>query len=283
MPTWTDGGDVFDGVADSYEAYRPGFPTEVFTDIGETIGLGPGSNVVEVGSGTGLATARLVELGADVLAIEPGAALAAATAGRFAHTDRVRVVNTTFEDWSPPAERFDAVISANAWHWLDPSSRWTTAHTLLRQHGWLVLVNHIVVREPGQPEVYEQTADLHHKHVSDHPGWGLPTTPDEFITVAEAAASNIVELERVIGRAPDTSSSDGLFAPPMLRLYRQMQHFNAHGFVGYLGTTSLYGSLPDHVREPLLRDIETRIRTRMDDHARRDYLIAARLAQRVEP
>jgi protein-L-isoaspartate O-methyltransferase len=284
MRTWTDGGDVFDGVADSYETYRPGFPAEVFSDIGEIVGLGPGGRVVEVGPGTGLATARLVELGVHVLAVERGAALARATADRFARTDHVRVVNTRFEDWSGPDERFDAVVSANAWHWLEAPGRWTRAHGLLRPHGWLVLVNHVVVREPGQPEVYEQTAHLHERHASDHPGWGVPATPAEFIAAADAAASSIAALERVIARAPDLSSaSDGLFDAPIVRWYRQTQHFDAHGFVGLLRTTSLYGSLPDHVREPLLDGIETHIRTRMDDHALRDYLIAARLARRTDP
>jgi hypothetical protein len=105
----------------------------------------------------------------------------------------------------------------------------------------------------------------------------------EFIAAAEAAGSSIVELERVIGRAPDTSSTDGLFDPPRLRWYRQTQHFDAQGYVGLLRTWSLYGSLPDHVREPLLAGIETHIRTHMDDRARRDYLIAARLARRADP
>jgi SAM-dependent methyltransferase len=281
VPTWTDGGDVFDGVVDSYDTYRPGFPAEVFTHISGITGLGPGSRVVEVGPGTGLATARLVDLGVDVLGVEPGPALAAATSERFAGTDRVRVVNARFEDWSPPGERFDAVVATNAWHWLDPSGRWTKAHGLLRPHGWLVLVNHIVVRQPGQPEVFELTADLHERHASDHPAWGLPPTPGEFIAAAEAAASSITELERVHGRTDDTSSSDGLFERPILRWCRQTQHFDARGFVGLLRTYSLYGSLPDHVREPLLAGIEDRIRTRMGDRARRDYLVAVRLARRA--
>jgi len=46
-------------------------------DLGQLAGIGPDSRVVEIGPGTGQATAALTALGASVTAVELGAALAA--------------------------------------------------------------------------------------------------------------------------------------------------------------------------------------------------------------
>ncbi len=190
----------------------------------------------------------------------------------------VTIVRSQFEDWEPPKTGFDAVVAASSWHWLDPATRWQKAHDVLNPSGWLVLLGHIVVADPGELEVFAETADLHEAHASGHPSWGHPPTAQEVIAAAEAVSSSISEVERVIGRAPDPSETD-LFQSPILRWYRQVQHFDAHGYVEHLRTTSLYESLGAEVREPLLSAIEQRIRDRMDNKATRRYLISARLAQ----
>jgi SAM-dependent methyltransferase len=276
---WTKGSDVFDGVADIYDARRPGFPWIVFEEIAAITGLGRGSPVVEIGAGTGLATIRLAELGTTLVAVEPGPALVELLSRRLAAFPDVTIVRSRFEDWEPPKTGFDAVVAASSWHWLDPTTRWTKAHDVLNPSGWLVLLGHIVVADPGEPEVYAETADLHEAHASGHPSWGDPPTAPEVIAAAEAVSSSIADVERVIGRAPDPTETD-LFQSPILRWYRQVQHFDAHGYVEHLRTTSVYGSLAAEVREPLLSAVEQRIRDRMDNNATRRYLISARLAQR---
>lgn len=279
--SWRDGGDVFDGVAALYAQQRPGFPSEVFEDIASITGLTAGSRVVEIGPGTGQATVGLVEMGASVIGLERGPTLAAAAAHRFEAHAGVEFVTTRFEDWKPRSASFDAIVAGNCWHWMDPEIRWRHAHALLGPDGWLILLSHIVVRERGAPEVYAETADLHERYASGHPSWGAPPTAEDVISAAEGASATIEDVERVVGRAPDISTG-GRFGPPILRWYRQTQWLDASGFVDLLRTTSLYGNLPVNVREPLLEGIETRIRSRLDDRARRDYLVNLRLARRID-
>lgn len=277
---WTDGGRVFDAVASIYETRRPGFPTEVFEELAAITGLSSGSTVLEVGAGTGAATVPLAELGADVVAIEPGPALVEVLARRVGGFPNVSLVSGRFEDWEPGGLTFDALVAASSWHWVEPELRWRKAHGVLHPSGWLILLGHIVVRDLDEPEVYAETADLHEAHVSGHPSWGHPPTPEEVIAAAEAASSSIAEVERVLGRAPDPSDVADLFDPPVLRWYSQVQDFDALGYVEHLRTTSVYGSLDDQIREPLLSAIEERIRDHMGDHATRRYLVSARLARR---
>jgi hypothetical protein len=73
----------------------------------------------------------------------------------------VEVIQASFEDWEPGDRRFNALVAANCWHWVAPAVCWRKAHDVLDQEGWLVIMSHIVVREPGEPEVYAETADLH--------------------------------------------------------------------------------------------------------------------------
>jgi SAM-dependent methyltransferase len=158
-------------VAGFYDARRPDFPVEVFADLMTLAGLSSASSVLEVGAGSGQATVRLAELGASVVALEPGAALAALAAERLAGCDEVTVVRG-----DPGDQRCDAVIAATSWRWVDPELRWRKAYDVLAPAGSLVLLGHLVVREPGAPEVYAETADLHEAHVSGHPSWGHPPT-----------------------------------------------------------------------------------------------------------
>lgn len=137
-----------------------------------------------------------------------------------------------------------------------------------------------MIREPGTPEVYAETADLHEAHYCGHPGWGHPQSADEVIADAMDAATSIADVERVIGRAPDPCCTDDLFDPPLLLWHRQEQHFDARGYVELMRTMSLYGTLDPTVREPLLSAMERRIRDRMGNQAVRNYLISTRLARR---
>jgi SAM-dependent methyltransferase len=236
--------------------------------------------VVEVGAGTGQATLRLARLGASVVALEPGPALAQLAGQRLGVFPRIEVIQASFEDWEPGDRRFNALVATNSWHWVDPSVRWRKAHQVLVPKGWLVLMGHIVVREPGEPEVYAETADLHEAYASGHPAWGHPPTAEEIVAAAEASSSDIVGLDSTIGGAPDPSSATGLFEVPLLRWFRQEQHFDAHGYVELMRTTSLYGGLEVTVREGLLTAMEQRIRERMGDQATRHYLLLVRLARR---
>ena len=132
-------------------------------------------------------------------------------------------------------------MSASAWHWVDPAVSWRRAYELLRPGGWLALLGHVVVRRPGEPEVYAETADLHEHYAPGNPGWGHPP-------VAEQAR----RADRGWGGAASTDGPpDGLFGPASVRWYPYVQWFDGAGFADLLRSTSLYRRLDPDVREPL--------------------------------
>jgi SAM-dependent methyltransferase len=130
-------GDVFDAVAARYDASRPGYPDVAIDSMLELAGSRPGAHVLEIGAGTGQLTRALVDRGLQVTCIEPGGALAAILRSKV---PQAQVVVTTFEAWDPADRRFDLVVSATAFHWLDARAAVERIRRLLTPDGALALL-----------------------------------------------------------------------------------------------------------------------------------------------
>lgn len=260
-------GRVFNEVAELYDRVRPGYPDELFADLVAITGMGEGSSVLEVGCGSGQATRSLAALGCSVTAVEPGPDMAELARRRVAALRNVEVETSRFEDWDDRGRRFDALVAASSWHWVDPAVGWQRAHEVLSPGGWMALLGHVVVRRPGEPEVYAESADLHERFSPGNPGWCHPPLEDDVRTTDEGWG--LVE------------DPGGLFGPTVVRWYPTVQWFTGEGFADLLRSTSLYRRLDREVREPLLDAVAERIRTRMGDRAPRRYLSVLRVGRRA--
>lgn len=121
---------AFGRVAELYDRARPSYPATTIDALVQHCGLSPGSRVLEVGAGTGKATELLAARGLVVTAIEPSADMAAVARVKLARWPEVRIAESTFEDWESD-ERFHAVVSVQAWHWVDPGVRYGLARRAL--------------------------------------------------------------------------------------------------------------------------------------------------------
>jgi SAM-dependent methyltransferase len=260
-------GKVFNDVPELYDRVRPGYPDDLFADLIASTGIDERSAVLEVGCGTGQATRSLAALGCSVTALEPGANMAALARRRLATFPNVAVETSTFEEWDDRGRRFDLVMAASSWHWVDPSVGWRRAHDVLRPAGWMAVLRHVVVRRPDLPEVYAETADLHERFSPGNPGWGHPPLAED-VRMTDGGLGSVEE-------------PGALFGPAVVRWYPTIQWFDGQGFADLLRSTSLCRQLDADVREPLLDAIAERIRTRMGDRASRCYLSALWAAQRV--
>ncbi|MBC9714788.1 class I SAM-dependent methyltransferase [Streptomyces sp. TRM66268-LWL] len=251
-----------------YDRVRPGYPDGLFTDLVAVTGMDDRSSVLEVGCGTGQATRSLAALGCVVTAIEPGVDMAELARRRLASFRTVDVETSTFEEWDDRGRRFDVLVAASSWHWVDPSISWQRAHDVLRPGGWMALLGHVVVRRPDEPEVYGETADLHARFCPGNPDWGHPPLEEDVRSTDEGW-----------GQVDDPG---GLFGPAIVRWYPTVQWFDGNGFADHLRSLSPYRKLDRDVRDPLLDAVAERIRTRMGDRASRHYLSVLRVGQRAE-
>jgi len=99
-------------------------------------GLRPGARVFEVGAGTGLATRRLLSLGAaPLLAIEPDERLAAFLAGSI-QDSALHIDRTTFEEATLPPAHFDLGVAATSFHWVEQMPALAKAYAALKPGDW---------------------------------------------------------------------------------------------------------------------------------------------------
>ncbi len=145
---------IFGRDADKYEAFRPDYPPEA---IAHVLSLTDPRRAVEIGAGTGKATADIARKGRTLICVEPSAQMAEVLAGK--RLPGVEVVVATFEDWEGPPDPVDLVYAAQAWHWVDRTTAYEKARSLLRPGGALALMWNIPISRYGLfEEVYTQHA-----------------------------------------------------------------------------------------------------------------------------
>jgi SAM-dependent methyltransferase len=129
-PDWAHS---FGGVAAAYERGRPTYPAEAVRWL---VGDTP-ATVLELGSGTGKLTRVMVELGHDVHATDPDAAMLAQLEAAL---PGVRTVVASAEDIPLGDESVDVVIAAQAFHWFDLDRALPEIARVLRPGGRIALV-----------------------------------------------------------------------------------------------------------------------------------------------
>jgi SAM-dependent methyltransferase len=231
---------TFGTVAELYDRARPTYPAAVFDDIAELASLEPGSRVLEIGPGTGKATAELARRGYAVTGIELSPELAE-FARRSAPSAEVEVGD--FESWEPREAGFDAIVAFAAFHWIAPELRFAKPARLLRPGGVLAVVHgpH-VMPEDGDPFFAEVQED--YDAVVPHPDNGPPPPPEE-----------------AAGWTEDFRDS-GVFGRVEERRHLHPLTYTADDYVAMLGTFSDNLSLPAEQREELFRRIRARIEAR---------------------
>lgn len=117
--------------ASRYDRARPGYPAEL---IDAVVQASPGRKLVDVGTGTGIAARQFRAAGCTVLGVEVDARMAA-----IARQTKVPVEVAAFERWDTAGRTFDAVISGQTWHWIDPTGGAEKAAEALRPGGLVAL------------------------------------------------------------------------------------------------------------------------------------------------
>jgi SAM-dependent methyltransferase len=160
---------VFEGVADAYDAARPGYPDGLYVALQDLSGVRlEGATVADVGAGTGIATRGLLDRGARVVAVDLGVNMLARL------RSRVDGVALLADGNALPlrAGVADLVTYAQAWHWLDPIASIAEAVRVTRPGG--AVAGWWNTMEPGRAD---WLAALHVRLAEACPGYRGPATP----------------------------------------------------------------------------------------------------------
>lgn len=252
---------TFEEIPEAYGLARPAYPEAIFDDLASLAKLSRGARILEMGCGTGQATAPLAERGFRITCVELGKRLAAVARRELASFPAVQVVNADFETWEPEDKDFDAVVAFSAFHWLDPELRFGGAARLLRPGGALAVVatKHVLPAD-GDPFFAEVQADYDAVVPSEE-----NRPPPDPATVPDLGA----EIE-----------ASGLFRNHVGRRYAWEVTYTADEYIALLETYSGHRSIESEQRGRLYELIRHRIDAQPGGTVRKTYLATLDVAAR---
>lgn len=157
----------FERMATDYAGSRPPYPPGLYEVLAREGVIGPGTRVLEIGAGSGLATRELVRAGSDVVAIEPGRELV-----RLLERDvpGASVLLARLEEADLPSDAFDSVVAATSMHWVDLSAGLPKLHAALRVGGWLAVWRHRFGDDDFDTEFRRRVKQIVAQRVRREPG-----------------------------------------------------------------------------------------------------------------
>jgi SAM-dependent methyltransferase len=221
-----------------------------------------GWRVLEIGCGTGQLSVPLAEFGVELVAIELGPHLAAAAERNLGRFPQAQVLVSSFEEWQLPIRRFDAVICANAFHWLDGELRYSKCAAALRPGGALTIL-HVHHVRGGTTEFFVDAQAYYRR-------WGLSDDPTFELPDPNDVPPAYPELDR--------RSEFG--AVERFRFEIPMRH-TTDSYIGWLTTDSLVNSIDDESRAGFLGDMEWLIARRYNGAVERNLLYELIVARRA--
>ena len=248
--------------AAAYAAGRPGYPTAIFDILAERCGLRPGTATLEIGPGTGQATAELLRRGArPLVAIEPDPGLADWLTHQWpAETTALTVVANTFEDAELSRGTFDLAVAATSFHWLDQPTALRKVGLLLRPGGW-----------------WAMWANIHGDALGDDPfhnaTWRLLDGPD----AAPPEMPFALQTHRRLADLAETGAFDQID----FELLRWTHSLDATGIAALYRTFSLMIRRPLAEREELIQQLVLVVEDEFGGVVHRPMLTPVYIARRT--
>ncbi|MGW4065167.1 class I SAM-dependent methyltransferase [Amycolatopsis sp. NPDC004747] len=223
--------ESFGADAERYDRARPEYPRELVDRI---VAASPGTEILDVGCGTGIEARQFRAAGCHVLGVDPDARMA-----EFARRGGLDVEVATFESWEPAGRMFDAVVSGQAWHWVDPATGPAKAARVLRPGGLLAVFAH-VFQPPA--EVAKAFAEAYTRLQPDAPFAGETRSAEQMYDVMFTGFADAIAKE------------DALGAPARWR-FEWEQSYTRREWLDFLLTTGGLTSLPPETLEQLLSEV----------------------------
>ena len=251
-------GKVFDEIAAEYDRSRPAYPDELVDQACQVAGIGSGDQVLEVGCGSGQLTRALAARGLRVTALEPGKSLIALARQNLEGAGAVEFVNAQFEDALLPRERFAAVFSASAFHWVDPEVSWQKAADVLVPGGTLALVSYFGLEEPRSKRDQDELLAAMRRVAPDiAANWPAYRSLDATLAGMEQRRGNVSKAWAWLGSYDMAQEYAGrLFCDVQVAVRPKLIEQAPGELTAIVRTMSFYARLSPRQRQALEREYE---------------------------
>ena len=235
---------TFDTVASTYEKMRPGYVEELYRTIFDYIPIGENSNVVEVGSGGGQATAPILKTGCKLTAVEYGEQFSELLKDKFKEYSNFSVITGKFEDAELKENAYDLVLSASAFHWVPEKIGYEKVYAILKNGGVFARFANHPYRDKGNPALSKEIDDIYDAYY-----YKFHNKKREELT--EYTEEQAKDRAQIAGKYGFTDIRYALF-------YRE-RIFTAKEYVQLLGTYSDHIAIEETIRRKFFSKIEEAI------------------------
>ena len=225
---------VFNGVAADYEEYRLSYPEELFEDIKRYVGHP--QNALEIGIGTGKATAPFLKEGIIVTAVEPNEKMAEIARNKNALLGALKILNGNFEDFTFEHE-FDLVYAASSFQWLKSDDRMKMIWHCLKPNGTFAKFKTVTIINPLMSEGGKVLFDIYNKLLPEY----LPRErKSKHTSREEFEKSGFLNLQH--------------------KEYYKNYFFDANRYIKFMNTYTEYIALDENEKERFERTIVNEVR-----------------------
>jgi SAM-dependent methyltransferase len=252
---------VFDEVAWLYNEVRPRYPDNLFSTLINITSLDKDAKLLEIGPGTGQATKYFAEKGLQITAVELGSSLAEVATKELRAFANVQIVNAAYEAAILPLKSFDLVYAATSLHWIDPAVKFSKSHDVLKDSGWLAIINT--------------------NHVSDNEGdkFFLSSQPiyDRYGYTDKDQKPRLPKYEDLKPNEIDKR----LFAFTHFQFFPIVISYSAKDFIKLLNTFSNHLATPKQIQKDFYQEIENLINQEFNGKIDKHYAMSLTVAQKI--
>lgn len=235
---------TFDTVASAYEKLRPGYVIELYQTLFDYIPITENSNVVEVGSGGGQATAPILATGCQLTAVEYGEQFSELLKDKFKEYQKFSVITGKFEDTVFEDNTFDLVFSASAFHWIPEKIGYEKVFSMLKNGGVFARFANHPFRDKGNPKLSAEIDEIYDEYYNR-----FHNKKREVLTeYTEEQAKERALIAEKYG-----------FVDIQSALFHRKRIFSAKEYIALLGTYSDHIAIEETIRRKFFSKIEEAI------------------------
>ncbi|MDJ0555278.1 MAG: class I SAM-dependent methyltransferase [Microcoleaceae cyanobacterium MO_207.B10] len=250
-------------IADAYDKTRPSYPQELVNCAVEIAQLSPDAKILEIGCATGTATTSFADLGFSMVCIEPNSESYQVVLRNSASYEKVKIINTTFEEWELEKSQFDVVLAATSFHWVSSEVRYAKTAEALKTDGFLILL----WNTPPQPtqEIYQELLDSVYQNYA----------PD--VTGYEAIATHQKNIRSFGNAIIKSAKFHNLVSEELISEVT----YDVDDYLTLLSTLSPYIAMESERRNTLFENLGTVLKNHHGNTLSLSYLSALQIAQKV--
>lgn len=168
----------FNGMGETYSKFRPTYPQAFIEYLCNDVGITKNNVIADIGSGTGILTKQLLELGNKIFAVEPNNDMRTIAESNLAGYPNFISVNGTAENTTLGANSVDFITVAQAFHWFDRVKFKTECNRILKPNGKVIIVYN---SRASESEAVKDNDAINKKYCPNFKGFsgGMRGTEDE--------------------------------------------------------------------------------------------------------